>query len=178
MSVAVADEHNEWLSLLDVSGPFLTLPVLLQEMPDGLDRLPPEAMPLLRAALALRDDARDPEQGCRDCVLAVLTDLLGYDASVLVPAADMGAACPGLSLPEMGEKLRPDWLLLPPAAVDLDDLDALDAPTPPAAERRPVLLVSVTTARLDAPCRDAVVPGARRAAWPNSAGPRAWRWGW
>ena len=29
MSVAVADEHNEWLSLLDVSGPFLTLPVLL-----------------------------------------------------------------------------------------------------------------------------------------------------
>lgn len=47
MSVAVADEHNEWLSLLDVSGPFLTLPVLLQEMPDGLDRLPPEAMPLL-----------------------------------------------------------------------------------------------------------------------------------
>ena len=159
MSAAVADEHNEWLSLLDVSGPFLTLPVLLQEMPDGLDRLPPEAMPLLRAALALRDDARDPEQGCRDCVLAVLTDLLGYDASVLVPAADMGAACPGLSLPEMGEELRPDWLLLPPAAVDLDDPDALDAPTPPAAERRPVLLVSVTTARLDAP-----LPG-RRCAW-------------
>ena len=159
MSVAVADEHNEWLSLLDVSGPFLTLPVLLQELPDGLDRLPPEAMPLLRAALALRDDAREPEQGCRDCVLAVLTDLLGYDASVLVPAADMGAACPGLSLPEMGEELRPDWLLLPPAAVDLDDPDALDAPTPPAAERRPVLLVSVTTARLDAP-----LPG-RRCAW-------------
>lgn len=159
MSAAVADEHNEWLSLLDVSGPFLTLPVLLQEMPDGLDRLPPEAMPLLRAALALRDDARTPEQGCRDCVLAVLTDLLGYDASVLVPAADMGAACPGLSLPEMGEELRPDWLLLPPAAVDLDDPDALDAPTPPAAERRPVLLVSITTARLDAP-----LPG-RRCAW-------------
>ena len=159
MSVAVADEHNEWLSLLDVSGPFLTLPVLLQEMPDGLDRLPPEAMPLLRAALALRDDARDPEQSCRDCVLAVLTDLLGYDASVLVPAADMGAACPGLSLPEMGEELRPDWLLLPPAAVDLDDPDALDAPTPPAMERRPVLLVSITTARLDAP-----LPG-RRCAW-------------
>uniref|UniRef100_UPI0026F1F9D7 hypothetical protein n=1 Tax=Desulfovibrio piger TaxID=901 RepID=UPI0026F1F9D7 len=159
MSAAATDEHNEWLSLLDVSGPFLTLPVLLQEMPDGLDRLPPEAMSLLRAALALRDDARDPEQGCRDCVLAVLTDLLGYDASVLVPAADMGAACPGLSLPEMGEELRPDWLLLPPAAVDLDDPDALDAPTPPAAERRPVLLVSITTARLDAP-----LPG-RRCAW-------------
>ena len=158
-AAAVAAEHNEWLSLLDVSGPFLTLPVLLQELPDGLDRLPPEAMPLLRAALALRDDVRNPEQGYRDSVLAVLTDLLGYDASILVPAADMGAACPCLSLPEMGEELRPDWLLLPPVAVDLDDPDALDAPTPPAAERRPVLLVSITTARLDAP-----LPG-RRCAW-------------
>ena len=174
-AAAVAAEHNEWLSLLDVSGPFLTLPVLLQELPDGLDRLPPEAMPLLRAALALRDAVRPPEQGCRDSVLAVLTDLLGYDASVLVPAADMGAACPCLSLPEMGEELRPDWLLLPPVAVDLDDPDALDAPTPPAAERRPVLLVSITTARLDAPlpgCRCAWSPARRMAELCRASGVR------
>ena len=78
MSVAVADEHNEWLSLLDVSGPFLTLPVLLQEMPDGLDRLPPEAMPLLRAALALRDDALNTLRKCREVQLSdCRTNLLG-----------------------------------------------------------------------------------------------------
>ena len=157
MSAAAAAEHNEWLALLDVSGPFLTLPVLLQELPDGLDRLPPDAMPLLRAALALRENTRNPEQSCRDSVLNVLTDLLGYDASVLA-AADSLPVCPSLSLPEMGEELRPDWVLLPPAQADLDDPDAPD-PTPADGERRPVLLVSVCTARLDAP-----LPG-RRCAW-------------
>lgn len=154
MSAAVAAEHNEWLSLLDVSGPFLTLPVLLQYLPDGLDKLDRDALPLLRSALAVRDAAKNPEQACRECVRAVLADILGYDASVLVEAASLPNV-PRLSLPEMSEELRPDFVLLPPqggasAAILLD----LDEPTPDVddASRTPVLLVNLASgSRLDAP---------------------------
>lgn len=156
MSAPAATEHNEWLSLLDVSGPFLTLPVLLQYLPDGLDKLDRDALPLLRAALAARDAARNPEEACRECVLAVLKDILGYDASVLAKAASLQDG-PRATLPELGEELRPDFVLLPPEGatgaptlLDLDepDDDAADAPRPP------VMLVNLAPGvPLDAPLR-------------------------
>jgi hypothetical protein len=43
--------HAEWLSLVETSGPFLTVPALKRAMPDGLDALP-ESMPELRLAYA------------------------------------------------------------------------------------------------------------------------------
>jgi hypothetical protein len=36
-----ADPHGEWLSLLDVSGPFLAGPVLKEAFPQGLEGLDP-----------------------------------------------------------------------------------------------------------------------------------------
>ena len=38
MAASVARQHAEWLSLLDISGPFLSLPVLLEVFPNGLDK--------------------------------------------------------------------------------------------------------------------------------------------
>ena len=35
---SVARHHAEWLSLVEVSGPFLSMPVLLEVFPDGLDK--------------------------------------------------------------------------------------------------------------------------------------------
>ena len=35
--MSIARHHNEWLSLLDVSGPFLSMPVLLRAFPNGLN---------------------------------------------------------------------------------------------------------------------------------------------
>lgn len=156
MSAAVAAEHNEWLSLLDVSGPFLTLPVLLQYLPDGLDKLGSDALPLLRSALAARDTAKGSQDACRECVCAVLADVLGYDASILAEAESLPNS-PRLSLPEMGEEVYPDFVLLPPkghagAPVLLD----LDEPAPDVddAPREPVLLVNLAPgSRLDAPMR-------------------------
>ena len=40
---SVAAEHAEWLGLIDVSGPFLSIKVLLEAFPQGLDRGRPRA---------------------------------------------------------------------------------------------------------------------------------------
>ena len=35
--MSIARHHAEWLSLLEISGPFLSMPVLLRAFPQGLD---------------------------------------------------------------------------------------------------------------------------------------------
>ncbi len=40
--MSIARHHAEWLSLLEVSGPFLSMPVLLRVFPQGLDAHEPE----------------------------------------------------------------------------------------------------------------------------------------
>jgi len=37
--MSIARHHAEWLSLLEISGPFLSMPVLLRAFPQGLDAL-------------------------------------------------------------------------------------------------------------------------------------------
>lgn len=145
MAVSSLNEHLEWLSLLDVSGPFLTLPVLLERLPDGLDPLEPTAAGRLRAALAARDAGCRSPEACRAFVRFVLSELLEYDAGVLAEA-DTQPDAPCLRLPEMGVELRPDLLLLPPAAGAPDDVLELDAPVMQAPEeaRQPVMLICVT----------------------------------
>ena len=51
---SVALEHSEWLSLLDVDGPFLSLPVLLDVFPQGLERVDAARRQQLRALQSLR----------------------------------------------------------------------------------------------------------------------------
>ena len=46
----IARHHAEWLSLIEVSGPFLSMPVLLRIFPQGLDAHDPERSRLLRMA--------------------------------------------------------------------------------------------------------------------------------
>ena len=40
--MSVARDHAEWLSLVESSGPFVSLPVLLRVFPQGLDPREPE----------------------------------------------------------------------------------------------------------------------------------------
>ena len=47
----IEDHHAEWLSLVETSGPFLTVPALKRALPDGLDATP-AALPDLRVAHA------------------------------------------------------------------------------------------------------------------------------
>src|SRR5215467_4130994 len=58
----IARHHVEWLSLIEISGPFLSMPVLLRVFPQGLDAHDPEVSRLLRAAY---DEWADNQAGPR-----------------------------------------------------------------------------------------------------------------
>jgi len=123
--MSVARQHAEWLKLLDVSGPFLSLPVLQRAFPQGLEAHDPDAAAGLRQALAEWEADPDPEIH-RLFVRFVLTGGLGHPADLL----HEGQALPDaltVPVPEHGERLRPDLLLA-------------RAPDAPAGER---LLVGI-----------------------------------
>jgi hypothetical protein len=48
--MSIARHHAEWLSLVEVSGPFLSMPVLLEAFPTGLEAHDPDHHRLLRLA--------------------------------------------------------------------------------------------------------------------------------
>ena len=43
---SIARHHADWLQLVDVSGPFLTLPVLKRALPQGLNPTPLPSPPI------------------------------------------------------------------------------------------------------------------------------------
>ncbi|ADH68140.1 Eco57I restriction-modification methylase domain-containing protein [Nocardiopsis dassonvillei] len=80
---AVRQQHLDWLGLVEVSGPFLTLPVLREVWSAGLDSLEPEQMRELRRTSALWRDQTGPGGGDREAgrdawVRYVLGDLLDW----------------------------------------------------------------------------------------------------
>ena len=55
--MSVARHHNEWLSLVDISGPFLSLPVLMRVFPQQLDALDADIARDTRLAFSEWEDA-------------------------------------------------------------------------------------------------------------------------
>ena len=115
--VSVASHHAEWLSLLDVSGPFLSVPVLKDALPNGLDAHDPLVAGELRAALDEWSELdtggpSDSAEAQRAFVRFVLADVLGFDPDVL--AWD----------PSVTERFRatvqPEGVTVEPDAVVLD----------------------------------------------------------
>ncbi len=118
--------HGEWLSLIEVSGPFLAEPVLKRVFPQGLEQVdPPIRKQVRRAYDEWREavDAGDPEAAAIHgaWIELVLTRVLELDADgqgdVLVP----GAALPeslAASFPEHDVTLRPDHAVLDPQLPD------------------------------------------------------------
>ncbi|MBI4782802.1 MAG: hypothetical protein HY785_15980 [Oscillatoriophycideae cyanobacterium NC_groundwater_1537_Pr4_S-0.65um_50_18] len=60
--MSIARHHAEWLSLVEASGPFLSLPVLLEVFPNGLEAHEPEPMRMLKLA---HEEWQDNQQGVR-----------------------------------------------------------------------------------------------------------------
>jgi len=106
-----AQHHAEWLSLVETSGPFLSLPVLLRVFPQDLEGRDPERAARLREAYADWLE-RGPKIAAvhQAWVRHVLTDLLGYSPEFLLEGQ---AIPPGLEarFPVHGETLRPDLVL-------------------------------------------------------------------
>ena len=116
--MSIAHHHTEWLSLLETSGPFLSLEVLLHAFPQGLDDDEPDLRRRLRLAY---DEWRDSQQGLHQpdaalhgaWVRYVLTDLLEFPADYIAA----GPAIPDrlqVAVPEHGETLRPDLVIAEP----------------------------------------------------------------
>jgi len=101
--------HLDWLGLVDVTGPFLTLPVLLQTWPQP-DALDPSARAELRAAHSAWQ--ADPVAGHEAWIAFVLRDFLGW-AGQLRTSAD--------ELAPLAVEIREHGLMLTPSFALVDD---------------------------------------------------------
>src|SRR5512146_2724089 len=113
--MSIARHHAEWLSLLEISGPFLSMPVLLRAFPQGLAAHDPDGLRELRAAY---EEWLDNQQGLRPdpavhtaWVRFVLTHTLELNERNIAE----GQAIPtslAVNVPEYGETLRPDLVIM------------------------------------------------------------------
>src|SRR5438034_10720675 len=149
--MSIARHHAEWLSLIEISGPFLSMPVLLDIFPQGLDAHNPDLSRVLRMAY---DEWADNQAGARpdpaihtQWLRFVLSSVLEMPREVLAE----GPAIPaGLSahITDENETLRPDMAILSPD------------------ERKPRLLIKLYPAGQDL---EKAVTGQR---WPASPATR------
>lgn len=106
-------EQVEWLSLVDISGPFLVPAVLEQVFPQGLEKVQTPRRQRIRSAYEeWRDAVDDDDPQLREMhsawVLMVLQDMLEYEDSVLVPRQSLDGKCV-YRAPEHGVEYAPDY---------------------------------------------------------------------
>lgn len=108
-------EQIEWLSLVDISGPFIAPSVLEQVFPQGLDKIETPRRQRIRSAYEEWRDAVDEDDIQLSEIHAawvqmVLQDLLEYEDSVLVSRDDLEGKCV-YSAPEHGVVYLPDYVV-------------------------------------------------------------------
>jgi len=117
--MSIARQHAEWMSLIEVSGPFLSMPVLLNVFPQGLEKDEQEAE-LRRTLRMAYNEWADNQAGVRpepaihrEWLRFVLANVLEMSREMLPEGQ---ALPPGLRayMPEHGETLLPDMALLSP----------------------------------------------------------------
>lgn len=112
--------HDEWLSLVEISGPFLAPPVLNEAFPQGLDLLDPAKRKRLRQTYeewreAL--DSEDPEfeKLHQAWIKEVISNCLGFDEDSKGAHLKFGPAMPPtlvVQIPEQGVTLTPEYVLV------------------------------------------------------------------
>jgi len=115
----IARHHSEWLSLIEVSGPFLTLPVLVRVFSQGLPKVDGKKLGRLRAAYeewANAQDAKSQDASALHStwVQLVLGELLEFDDQTLRSGDGLPS---GLDVPlaEHHETLRPSIAIVEPS---------------------------------------------------------------
>lgn len=108
---------HEWLNLLEVSGPFLAVPVLREVFPQGLEELDVSHARRLRSAYEEWRDAVDGDDSDRDMLHTawideVLRTALEADDSLLKPGKDVPASV--VTLPEHDTTITPDLVFVDP----------------------------------------------------------------
>jgi hypothetical protein len=109
--MSAARHHAEWLSLVETSGPFLSMPVLMRVFPQGLEQRNPAKASKLREAYEdwLESGGKKPAVH-HAWVRHVLEKLLDYPPEFL---AEGQAIPPGMeaTMSNFAETLRPDFVL-------------------------------------------------------------------
>lgn len=114
------NNHDEWLSLIEISGPFLAVPVLKKAFPQGLEAVDGRVRKYLRQAYDEWCEARDNddpqlEELHRAWIREVLARGLEYDEKDSGELLRRGEAIPAtlqIVLPEHGVTLSPDYALI------------------------------------------------------------------
>ena len=114
---SVSRHHADWLSLIEVSGPFVSLPVLVQIFPQGLEPRDPAQARALRAAYEEWQASPAAPGKQHAWVMHVLTAVLGYTQEQIAEGQVLPAGLEA-KMPEMGETLRPDFALVGPTGGD------------------------------------------------------------
>lgn len=112
--------HDEWLSLVEISGPFLAPPVLKEAFPQGLDSLDPGKRKRLRQTYEEWREALDSEdQEFSKLHLAwikeVISNCLGFDETGKGAHLKHGSSIPSslaVHIPEQGVTLVPEYVLV------------------------------------------------------------------
>ena len=112
-----ARNQHEWLNLLEISGPFLAVPVLREVFPQGLDELDTMRAKRLRSAYEEWRDAVDGEDHDREklhtaWIDEVLRTALEADDQLLRPGKDVPASV--VELPEHGTTIVPEFVFVDP----------------------------------------------------------------
>ncbi|MBX3182889.1 MAG: hypothetical protein KIT72_18150 [Polyangiaceae bacterium] len=108
---------HEWLNLLEVSGPFLAVPVLREVFPQGLEELDAQRAKRLRSAYEEWRDAVDGDDLDRDRLHAawideVLSTALEADDQLLKVGKDVPASV--VTLPEHDTSIAPEFVFVDP----------------------------------------------------------------
>ncbi|MBI1944642.1 MAG: ATP phosphoribosyltransferase regulatory subunit [Deltaproteobacteria bacterium] len=108
---------HEWLNLLEVSGPFLAVPVLREVFPQGLEELDSSRAKRLRSAYEEWRDAVDGDDADRDKLHAawideVLRTALEADDQLLTAGEDVPASI--VELPEHDTAIAPEFVFVDP----------------------------------------------------------------
>ena len=115
--MSAARHHAEWLSLVEVSGPFVSLPALLRVFPQGLEAHDPDLAKRLRLRYEEWEDSKADggiiTPAHRGWIRWVLNDVLGFSSETLAEAQAIPQTLKA-HIPEHGETLRPDLAVLEP----------------------------------------------------------------
>ena len=111
--MSIARHHTEWLSLIEISGPFLSVPVLMKAFPQGLHPHDSEHSRTLKLAYEEWTEAANDSSLHWAWIRYVLQNTLGLEDQVLAE----GQAIPQTlrcDLLQYGETLRPDLIVTDP----------------------------------------------------------------
>jgi Eco57I restriction-modification methylase/MmeI, target recognition domain/MmeI, N-terminal domain len=118
--VSIARHHAEWLSLVPVSGPFLSLPVLMEAFNTGLEPHDPDLSRLLRQEYANWQESFEKRKADpaphQHWIKFVLTKTLELDERVLAEGQKIPQTLQA-EIPEHHELLQPSIVVIDPTTM-------------------------------------------------------------